>query len=152
MVEALLAYAHITAILALVVFLTSEAALCRSQWLNAAVVHRLVKVDILYLSAAVLVLLTGFARTWWGVKGFAWYWHQDLLWLKVGGYGLIALLSSRPTMAFLRWRRDLESSGTLPDAADIQRVRRMVLIEAHLLMLIPLAAALLARGAGHRLF
>ena len=64
--EALLAYTHILAILAMVVFLASEAALCRVQWLNAAVVERLAKIDTVYGIAAVAVLPTGIARTWWG--------------------------------------------------------------------------------------
>ena len=39
--EAGLAYAHLLAILSLVVFLSSEAALCRVEWMNEAVVRRL---------------------------------------------------------------------------------------------------------------
>ena len=39
--EAVLAALHMVAILTLVVFLTSEAALCRSEWMNPAVVKRL---------------------------------------------------------------------------------------------------------------
>ena len=50
--ESLLAYAHILAILTLVVFLASEAALCRVEWLNAAVVERLGKIDMVYGIAA----------------------------------------------------------------------------------------------------
>ena len=83
MLEPWLAYAHIIAILALVVFLSSEAALCRPEWLNAAVVHRLGRVDFIYMLAAIAVLLTGLSRTVWGVKGLSWYWHQPLLHLKV---------------------------------------------------------------------
>ena len=47
MTEALLAYAHFVAILMLVVFVTSEAALCRPEWMNAAVVRRLARVDLI---------------------------------------------------------------------------------------------------------
>jgi hypothetical protein len=36
--ESLLAYLHIAAFLAIVVFMTSLAALCRPQWLNASAV------------------------------------------------------------------------------------------------------------------
>ena len=74
--EAILAYAHLLAILTMVVFISSEAALCRSEWMNAAVVERLVTVDLIYGIAAVPVLLTGLARIWWGVKGSGWYWTQ----------------------------------------------------------------------------
>ena len=50
--EALLAYAHILAFLTLVVFVSSEAALCRPEWLNATIVERLVTVDRIYGIAA----------------------------------------------------------------------------------------------------
>ncbi len=38
--EALLAYAHLLAILTLVVFISSEAALCRTEWMDAKIVER----------------------------------------------------------------------------------------------------------------
>ena len=41
--EAVLASLHLVAILTLVVFMSSQAALCRIEWLNAAVVERLVR-------------------------------------------------------------------------------------------------------------
>jgi putative membrane protein len=144
--ESLLAYAHFIAILALVVFLSSEAALTRSEWLNAAVVRRLARLDILYLGAAVAVLATGVLRTWLGIKGVHWYWHQPLLHLKVGLFVLIGLMSIVPTRLFLRWRKQLDADGSLPPADEVRRARRWVMIEAHLLILIPLAATMLARG------
>ncbi|MDB5750928.1 MAG: putative rane protein [Ramlibacter sp.] len=60
--EALLSYAHILAVLTLVVFIASQAALCRSEWMNAAVVERLATVDRIYGIAAMAVLATGLAR------------------------------------------------------------------------------------------
>ena len=77
--ESLLAYAHIMAFLMLATFMTSETALCRAEWVNPAVVRRLVWVNVLSLVSGALVLLTGLARTFWGVKGVAWYWAQPLL-------------------------------------------------------------------------
>ena len=74
MLEPLLAYLHLLAILTMVVFMGSEAALCRVQWLNAAVVERLVLIDTIYGVSAAAVLLTGVARIVWGAKGSAWYW------------------------------------------------------------------------------
>lgn len=144
--EALLAYAHFIAIFAVIVFLTSEAALCRAEWMNAAIVHRLARVDFIYMLSALAVLATGFARTWWGAKGFAWYWHQPMLHLKVGLFVVIGLMSIVPTRLFMRWRKALVASGTLPPEAEVRQARRWVMIEAHLLVLIPLAATLLAKG------
>lgn len=150
LLESLLAYAHFVAILSVVVFLTSEAALCRAKWLNAAVVRRLARVDVIYLAAAVAVLLTGIARTWWGMKGAGWYWHQPLLHLKLTLFVVISLISIKPTMSFLRWRRQLDATGALPDEAEVRSVRKLIMLEAHLMVLIPLAATLLARGVWTR--
>lgn len=148
--ESLLAYAHFVAILSVVVFLTSEAALCRTEWLNAAVVRRLVRVDVIYLCAALAVLITGIARTWWGMKGTGWYWHQPLLHLKLTLFVVIGLISLKPTFSFLSWRKALDATGQLPSEDEIKGVRKLIMLEAHLLVLIPLAATLLARGVWTR--
>jgi putative membrane protein len=146
LLEAFLAYFHIAAILAVVVFLTSEAALCRPEWMNPAVVRRLARVDFLYMLAAMALLATGLARTWWGVKGTAWYWHQPLLHLKLTLFVLIGLMSIKPTILFTRWRKQLDAGGALPAPEEVRTARRWIMIEAHLLALVPLAATLLARG------
>ena len=148
--ETLLAYAHYIAIFSLIVFLTSEAALCRAEWMNAAVVHRLARLDLIYLGAAIAVLATGLARTAWGMKGVDWYWHQPLLHAKVGLFVVIGLISLKPTFAFIRWRKALQATGALPDAAEVRQVRRFVMVQAHLLMILPLLGAMLARGVGTR--
>ncbi|MBX3659550.1 MAG: DUF2214 family protein [Ramlibacter sp.] len=146
--EAILAYLHITAILTLVVFLASEAALCRTEWMNARVVERLARVDMIYGIASGLVLVTGVARTWWGVKGSAWYWTNPLLHTKLALFVLIGLLSIKPTVMYARWRRELRATGALPADDQVRLARRFVMIQAHLLVLIPLAAVFLARGFG----
>ena len=146
--EALLAYIHIVAILAMVVFLASEAALCRGEWLNAKVVERLSKIDMVYGISAVAVLLTGLARTYWGVKGMGWYWSNPLLHIKVTLFVVIGLISIKPTLTFARWKRELRATGKLPDEAQIKSTRRLVMVQAHILPLIPLAAVFLARGFG----
>jgi putative membrane protein len=148
--ESLLAYAHFVAILTLVVFITSEAALCRPEWMNAAVVRRLARVDIIYMVAAIAVLATGFARTYWGVKGFAWYWHQPLLHIKVTLFVIVGLISIAPTRAFIRWRKALDANGALPAEAEVRKVRKLIMVQAHIVMLIPLAAVMLARGVWAR--
>ena len=144
--EALLAYAHFIAILTLVVFISSEAALCRVEWMNAAVVRRLGRVDFVYMLAAIAVLLTGLARTYWGVKGFGWYWQQPLLHIKVTLFVVIGLMSIGPTRTFGRWRRQLDATGALPSEQEIRTTRKWIMAQAHLLLLVPLAAVFLARG------
>jgi putative membrane protein len=147
-VEALLAYAHFLAILTLVVFISSEAALCRPEWLNAKIVERLALVDRVYGIAAGGVLLTGLARTWWGIKGTAWYWSNGLLHLKLALFVAVGLMSIKPTIMFIRWRKELRASGSLPEEAEVRTARKWVMAQAHIIALIPLVAVFLARGFG----
>ncbi|WP_431094396.1 DUF2214 family protein [Polaromonas aquatica] len=146
--ESLLAYAHLLAILTMVVFLASEAALCRTEWLNAAVIERLGKIDMVYGISAGAVFLTGLARVFLGSKGAAWYGHNPLLYVKLAMFLAIGLISIKPTLMFLRWRRELRASGVLPDALEVKKARRLVMVQAHILPFIPLAAVFLARGFG----
>ncbi|MGJ7522989.1 DUF2214 family protein [Variovorax sp. LT1P1] len=146
--EAILAYLHLLAILTMVVFISSEAALCRVQWLNAAVVERLAKVDRVYGIAAIMVLLTGVARTVWGVKGTSWYWTNPLLHVKLTLFIVVGVISIFPTLTYLRWRKALRANGALPTENDIQKTRKLVMVQAHLIALIPLVAVFLARGFG----
>ena len=146
--EAILAYLHLLAILTMVVFISSEAALCRVQWLNAAVVERLAKVDLVYGIAAIMVLVTGVARTVWGVKGTSWYWTNPLLHVKLTLFIIVGVISIFPTMTYFRWRKALRATGALPAEADILKTRKLVMVQAHLIALIPLVAVFLARGFG----
>ena len=146
--EALLSYAHILAFLSMTVFLASETALCRTEWLNAAVVERLAKIDMVYGASAIAVLLTGAARVIWGAKGMGWYLTNPLLHIKFTLFIVMGLLSIGPTLAYLRWRRALRADGTLPDALQVRNTRRLVMVQAHILPLVPLAAVFMARGFG----
>ena len=146
--EAILAYLHILAILSMVVFSSSEAAICRTEWMNARVVERLVRVDLIYGIAAVLVLLSGLARTYWGLKGGGWYWTNWLLHLKLGMFVVVALMSIKPTLMYRRWRRELRATGALPADAQVNDARKWVMIQAHIIAIIPIAAVFLARGFG----
>jgi putative membrane protein len=146
--EAILAYLHILAILTMVVFIASEAALCRVEWINKAVIERLARVDMVYGMAAVLVLATGVARTVWGVKGTSWYWTNPLLHVKLTLFIVIGIVSIFPTLTYMRWRKAVRASGALPAEAEVRKTRRLVMIQAHLIAVIPLFAVFLARGFG----
>jgi putative membrane protein len=148
--EAILAFLHISAILALVVFITSEAALCRPEWMSADIVERLVRVDRIYGIAAASVLATGLLRIYLGMKGSSWYWGNWLLHVKLGLFVLAALISIVPTLRFARWRKALRASGALPAPEEVRKVRKLVMLQAHIIPVIPLAAVFLARGFGGR--
>ncbi|MGV3679002.1 MAG: DUF2214 family protein [Acidovorax sp.] len=144
--EAVLAALHIVAILTLVVFLSSQAALCRIEWLNAAVVERLARLDAIYGASAMVLVATGLARVFWGVKGLSWYISQPMFHIKITLVVAIAILSIFPTIAFRRWLRQLRADGSLPDAREVTRVRRLVMVQAHVIPVVAVIAVFWSRG------
>lgn len=144
--EAVLASAHLVAILALVTFMSSQAALCRIEWMNAAVVERLVRLDVIYQITVVTLLASGLARIFWGIKGSAWYWSQPLLHAKLTLVLVMLLLSIAPTLAFRRWRRALRANGRLPGATEVRKARRLIMVQSHILPVVAVLAVFWARG------
>jgi Predicted membrane protein len=145
--EAILSYLHLSAILAMVVFITSEGAICRPEWFNAAVLKRMLRVDLIYMICGAAVAITGVTRIILGAKGTDWYIAQPMLHAKVLLFLIVGIYSVRVSIALQKWQGRFEDeNGALPDEAEIRRVRRMILIEAHLIMIIPLFAVLFARG------
>ena len=148
MTEALLAFVHISAILGWVVFASSQAALCRQDWFNAAVLRRLRRLDAILWTATAAVLLTGLARTVWGARGLGWYWSNSLLHLKLTLFVVVIALMTGPTRRLARWQAALNAGGALPGADEIRATRWRIMLTTHLVALIPLAAVFLARGYG----
>lgn len=144
--EALLAALHIVAILTFVVFLSSQAALCRIEWLNAAVVERLARLDVISAVAGTVVIASGVARVMWGVKGASWYLSQPLFHIKMTIVLAMVILSFVPSLAFRRWRNNLRGTGALPGAQEVSKVRRLVMIQSHVLPVVAVIAVFWARG------
>lgn len=148
MLEPWLAFFHISAFLGWIVFASAQAALCRAEWVNAAVVQRLGRLDVILWIATAAVLLSGLARIYWGAKGATWYWGNWLLHLKLTLFVVAAILQLGPTRQFARWRQRLAAGGALPSENELRGARRLVMIATHLVAVIPLAAVFLARGWG----
>lgn len=144
--EAFLASLHIVAILTLVVFLSSEAALCRSEWMNEAVVRRLARLDLIYGISALALLLTGVARIVWGAKGVTWYVSQPLFHLKMLLFVVTAVLSLRPTFTIRQWLKALNGAGTLPQPESVRLVRKWLMVQAHIIPVIAVVAVYWSRG------
>lgn len=144
--EAVLAALHLVAILTFVVFLSSQAALCRTEWMNAAVVERLARLDVIYGVAAVLMIASGLARLFWGVKGLSWYVSQPLFHIKITIVVAMAILSIWPSIMFRRWRANLRATGAMPDDLQVKKVRSLVMIQSHVLPVVAVIAVFWARG------
>lgn len=150
MLEAALAYAHLIAILSWVVFIGSSTALACGEWLNAAALARLARVDRIAGIGAMAVLITGLARVLWGTKGAAWYLEQPLLWGKLGLWLLMVAGGIGASRRIQAWQRACVSGAGLPSADQLATVRRRLMAASHLMVVVPLLAVCLARGLGVR--
>ena len=146
--DAIFAYLHFAAIFALLWFLATEWTLLAAgaQRLD---VRRLAFADLGFGLSAAAVLATGLTRALAGAKPWAFYAGNPVFHAKVGLFLLAGLISIVPTLKFLRWRKAALADAAFRVAENEWRMaRRCVLIEMHLIALIPLAAVLMARGIG----
>lgn len=144
--DALLAYLHFAAIFSLIWFLAKEWTLLRAGADNVDI-ERLAKADAGFGITAGLVLVTGALRAAFGLKGWAFYAHNPAFHVKIGLFVLVGLISIAPTVRFLRWRKARRADPAFRVAqSEWTSARRLVMIELHLVALIPLAAVIMARG------
>ena len=145
-VDAALAYLHYLAIFVLFAFLTVQAVLLKGP-LDARTVRVLGRMDLWYAGSAVAVLASGFLRAGLGVKGGAFYFSGWPIYVKIALFVFVGLISIKPTLTFIRWRRAFEhdAAWAVP-AAEHALVRRIVMAEVHLAALIPIVAVIMSRG------
>jgi putative membrane protein len=148
MAAAIAAYLHYLSIFLLFALLTLEHRLFKLP-LDLERARSLIRIDIAYGLSAGLVLATGAARVFWYAKGLDYYLHNSLFHAKLGLFILVALLSGLPTFVFLNWRNALKA-GQVPQVSARQGklVIMTIRLELLLLLIIPLLAALMARGFG----
>ena len=144
--DALLAYLHFFAIFGTFSALSAQLVMCRTG-IRGDALHRLRRIDAVYGGLAVLLIVSGVLRLFYGAKGSAFYLSNPVFHAKVTLFVAVGLLSIAPTLRFARWSKAaLRTPDATPDAAAIGAVRRMIHIELTLLAAIPLLAALMARG------
>ena len=144
--ESALAYVHLAFIFSLIVFQGALAALLRPEFFSAAVLARLQRIVLLNKVFMTLVIASGLARMFWGMKPAAWYMANPMMhakWTLV----LIMMALAVPTYhAVKKWQQNHAATGQLPDAAAIQSARRWAMRSSHLMLLIPVFAVLMAHG------
>jgi putative membrane protein len=146
--DAILAATHHLAAFALVGLLVAELVLLRGR-LDADRLRQFARVDPLYGAAAGLVVAAGLARLFFGPVEIGYYLGNAFFWLKMAALATVALVSIHPTVLGIRWRRALDRDpGFLPSSGEVTAIRRSLAIEMIVLPLIPVSAALMARGIG----
>jgi putative membrane protein len=148
LLDACLSFAHFTAVFLVVGTLVAEAFVIRLPP-SAPMVRLLSRIDLFYGVSAGLVIVAGAARVFWGIRSASYYAGQPFFWAKLGVFALVGLISVAPTLKFMAWRKRLRTDETaLPSEVEVKSVRRLIMVEAHLLAFVPLFAALMARGIG----
>ena len=84
-----------------------------------------------------------------GAKGGDFYFNAWPIYVKIGLFLVVGLISIKPTLAYIRWKKAFEqdASWAVP-AAEHTAMRKLVMIEVHIGALIPLVAVIMARGLG----
>ena len=146
--DAILAYLHFASIFTLLWFLAKEWTLLKAG-ADAIDARRIARADIGYFLAALAVLASGVARALLGAKGWAFYAANPVFHAKVTLFLVVALVSIKPTRLFMRWRKAAAADAAFRvDPREWRLARRLLMIELHIVALIPLAAVLMARGIG----
>jgi putative membrane protein len=149
-VDFILASLHHLAVFPFFAIVACELVLLRPS-LDVSTIKRLAVLDLLLGVFASLIVLAGFARVFFGAKGPDFYFSNHVFWTKIGLFVIIGLLSIWPTLNFIAWRREIKTDPKwLPDAQKIRKIKRLVHIEAGLLILLPILGAAMARGYGLR--
>lgn len=146
--DLLLASLHHLLFFAIIAMLVSESVLLRGP-LNRRVLQRLAGVDLGYGISAMALILVGFLRVFYGLKGYDFYLHNPWFHAKIGAFVLVGLLSILPTVRFLRWRKALrQDPDFVPAPADAAGLARLVRFELILIAAILVFAAMMARFGG----
>lgn len=115
--------------------------------MSADTLRRVAKVDGLYGGVSLAVIIVGFLRAIYGLRGWDYYEGNILFWVKIGMFLVVGLLSIAPTLAFLKWTKRLKDDpAALPADGEVRAIRKWLHMETSVLILIPVVAAALARG------
>ena len=147
--SALLAFLHHVAAFAFVAALVLEFVLIKDE-LSVRTARKLLVADLVAGVSAGVVLVAGLLRVFFFEKGAAYYSHSAPFLAKASLFVIIALLSIRPTVEFLSWRKSLRE-GQVPVVSEAKMRLIRLLIHAELagIVLLLLNAALMAKGIGY---
>jgi putative membrane protein len=112
-----------------------------------AIARKIVTVDMIYGVSLLVVFLTGIGRLFHGGKGVLFYMQNGAYHTKFTLFVVMAVVWLYPAFKFFGWRRQLRA-GQAPvmDAATAKRVLMAIRVQLLILVLLPLLAAMMARG------
>jgi len=146
--SALAAYGHYLGLLAVAMCLSAERLLVAEDMSEDAF-DKLAIADGAYGVAGVLVTITGCLRVTQFGKGWEFYQHEPIFWVKMLLFGVAGAASFFPTTKIIQRAVAKRNAPTPPPPMSPKLVARMTsIINAELLAIvsIPLAATLMSRG------
>jgi putative membrane protein len=143
-VDLLLAILHHFLVFSLAGILAAELALVRPG-LSGTGLGVLGRIDGAYGGVAMAIIVVGICRVLFGLRGWEYYVSNHAFWGKMIAFVIIGLLSIRPTMRIIAWRKS--ETGVVPEA-EILAVRSWIKAEIAFLALVLVFAAAMARGIG----
>ena len=150
MTDLALAITHHLIVFGIAAVLAAELALMRPAAMSSQTVRLLGRFDAAYGMLALAILVVGFLRVWYGAKGPDFYLHNHAFWGKIAAFAVVGLISIKPTLRIARWQKALKADAAfMPALDDVGALRRLLLIEIHVFALIPIFAAMMARGVGY---
>ncbi|THC43638.1 DUF2214 family protein [Massilia sp. Mn16-1_5] len=150
MTDLALAIVHHLIVFGIAAVLAAELALMRPAAMSSQTVKLLGRFDAAYGMLALAILAVGFLRVWYGAKGPDFYLHNHVFWGKIAAFAAVGLISIKPTIRIAAWKKALKANAAFMPALDeVGALRRLLLIEIHVFALIPIFAAMMARGIGY---
>ena len=150
--SALAAYGHYLSFMVCTACLTAERLTIKPA-MNMAEEKVMVVADSAYGLASLLLVYTGYLRVTQYGKGWAFYQHEPIFWLKLTLLAVAGAASFFPTTIIIQRFVEQRNLGEQPIAPMSEKLaaRMTSVITAELLafLSIPLAATLMSRGVGY---
>jgi putative membrane protein len=140
------AFLHHLAAFVIVGTLMVELVVLRSE-LTIPSARSVLRMDMAYGIAALVLLVVGFVRVFYTEKGSMYYFSSGPFLVKLTLFVVVGSLSIYPTVKFMSWRKALREQR-IPDfdAGTRRKVRMLIHIELALIFVIILMAIMMARG------
>ena len=145
--SAIAAYAHYLALMGIVGSLTTERLLLKED-MSEESFDLLVTADIVYGLSGLLILVSGYFRATAYAKGWEFYAHEPLFWLKMSLLAVVGSASYFPTIKIIQRGAAKRDGGDVPPLSPALIKRMTSIVNAELLgvLSIPFVATLMARG------
>ena len=144
--SAIAAYSHYLALMGIVGSLTTERLLLKED-MSEESFDLLATADIVYGLSGLLILVSGYFRATAYAKGWEFYAHEPLFWVKMSLLAVVGSASYFPTIKIVQ-RAVAKQKGDVPPLSPALVKRMTSIVNAELLgvLSIPFVATLMARG------